>query len=102
MIPELLSIYPEGSDITIMNTFYQYAVWEDGKKLSDDFIILVYKDNKTGKKYHKTIYEPEYTFYVLKEGEKVVPYSRLFIERDKVEPVTVKFKELEKKMETLN
>ena len=39
MIPELLSIYPEGSDITIMNTFYQYAVWEDGKKLSDDFII---------------------------------------------------------------
>ena len=98
MIPELLSIYPEGSDITIMNTFYQYAVWEDGKKLSDDFIILVYKDNKTGKKYHKTIYEPEYTFYVLKEGEKEVPYSRLFIERDKVEPVTVKFKELEKKI----
>ena len=98
MIPELLSIYPEGSDITIMNTFYQYAVWEDGKKLSDDFIILVYKDNKTGKKYHKTIYEPEYTFYVLKEGEKEVPYSRLFIERSKVEPVTVKFKELEKKI----
>ena len=45
MIPELHEYL--GADITIMNTYYQYAKWEDGKKIHDDFIIIVYKDNES-------------------------------------------------------
>ena len=48
MIPELEAIHKEGSDLTIMNTFYQYPLFEDGKKICDDFLALVYKDNNTG------------------------------------------------------
>ena len=66
MIPELESIYPEGSDLTIMNTYYNFPVYQEGKgKLCDDFICLVYKNNKTGKKEHKIIMKPEYTYYKL-------------------------------------
>lgn len=96
MIPELLSEFPEGSDLTIMNTYYNYPVFQDGKKVCDDFIAIVYKNNETGKKDFRIIQQPEYTYYKLKEKEKSVDYSRLFIEKDKVEPVTVKFRELEK------
>lgn len=97
MIPELESIYPEGSDLTIMNTYYNFPVYQEGKgKLCDDFICLVYKNNETGKKEHKIIMKPDYTYYKLKDPKDHVDYSRLFIERDKVEPVTVPFGELEK------
>ena len=41
MIPELLERYPEGSDITIMNAYYQYAIFQDNSKICDDFIALV-------------------------------------------------------------
>lgn len=95
MIPELLDRYPEGSDITIMNTFYQYPVFDEGKKVCDDFIALVYKDNATGQKDFKVISKPTYTYYLAKEGVQL-DYNRLFIERDKVEPVTVPFTILEK------
>lgn len=95
MIPELLKKYPEGSDLTIMNTFYSYPVYADGKKVSDDFICLVYKDNTTGKSDYEIITKPEYTYYLAKKGEKL-DYNKLFIERDKVDPVTVKFSDLEK------
>lgn len=97
MIPELEAVYPEGSDLTIMNTYYNFPVYQEGKgKLCDDFICLVYKNNKTGKKEHKIIMKPEYTYYKLKNSNDHVDYSRLFIERDKVEPITVPFGELEK------
>lgn len=96
MIPELEAIYPEGSDLTIMNTYYNYPMYNDGKKVLDDFISIVYKDNKTDKKGYKIIYKPNYTYYKLKNKEDEVNYNRLFIERDKVVPVTVPFMELEK------
>lgn len=96
MIPELLSIHPEGSNLTIMNTYYNFPVYKDGGgKLCDDFICLVWKNNDTGEKEYKIIMKPDYTFYKLKEDDNV-NYSRLFIERDKVEPVTVPFRDLEK------
>ena len=95
MIPELLNKYPENSNITIMNTFYQFPRFENGKKASDDFIVLVYKNNETDKKDYVVINKPTYTYYKLKEKEVSVDYSRLFIERDKVEPITVPFTKLE-------
>lgn len=96
MIPELIDRYPEGSDLTIMNTFYSYKIFEDGKKISDDFIILIYKNNTTGKKEYKIIYNPTYSFYLVKNPEYQVDYNRLFIERDKVERIDTPFNELEK------
>ena len=96
MIPELLNEFPEGSDLTIMNTYYNFPVYQEDKgKVCDDFICLVYKDNRTGQKGYKIITQPEYTYYKAKEGLNL-DYNRLFIERDKVEPITVKFKDLEK------
>ena len=95
MIPELLSKYPEGADLTIMNTYYQFPVFNEGKKVHDDFIVLVYKDNTTGQKHYEVINEPQYTYYVAKD-RGTCDYSKLFIERDKVTPVSVKFKDLEK------
>mgnify|MGYP003292728986 FL=1 len=97
MIPELEKLYPEGSDITIINTYYDYPRYSDGHKESDGYIFLVYKDNNTGKKGYKIISDPNYTFYILKNPEKDhVYYNRLFIEKDKVEPITVPYRELEK------
>lgn len=96
MIPELLEKYPEGSDITIMNTYYNYPVYkEGGGKICDDFLVLVYKDNKTKKKDFNIIMKPKYTYYKLKEKDNI-DYNRLFIEKEKVEPISVPFIELEK------
>lgn len=96
MISQLEDIYPEGSNLTIMNTYYNYPMFQDGKKKMDDFIALVYKDNNTGKKGYKIIERPEYTYYKLKNKEDEVNYNRLFIEREKVVPVTVPFTDLER------
>lgn len=96
MIPELEKKYPEGSDLTLMNTHYQYPVYEDGKKISDDMLIMVYRDNKTGIKYHEIIKKPSYTYYIMNDSEEVPNYNKLFIERDKVHPVNTPFIDLEK------
>lgn len=97
MIEELEHERPMGSDITIMNTYYQYPVFQDGKKLSDDFIVLVYKDNQTGKTFNKVITKPTYTYYIAKPGVELDPdYHELFIEKDKVDEISVPFTELEK------
>lgn len=95
MLPELENQYPEGSDITIMNTYYSYPTFEDGKKIADDYMFLVYKDNKTLEKKYKIIDKPNYTFYKLKEGVPKTNYSKLFIERDKVAPITFPYSKLE-------
>lgn len=95
MIPELEKKYPEGSDITIYNTYYNYPIYQDGKKVHDDFIYLIYKDNKTGEKKYELINKPDYTYYLAKEGESL-DYSRLFIERSKVDQINVPFTELNK------
>ena len=98
MILEMEKEYPEGSDLTILNTYYQYPKFdpETHKKVSDDFIILVYRDNKTGVTKHKTIIHPEYTYYKLNDGEEQTEYSKLFIEKEKVHPITVPYIDLEK------
>ena len=96
MLRELEVKYPEGYDLTLLNTFYQYPIYQDGKKVSDDFIVLVYKDNVTGEKHHEIIFSPTYTYYIMNEDEEIPNYNKLFIERDKVHPVEVKFTNLEK------
>ena len=95
LLPELENEWPEGSDITIMNTYYSYPIFEDGHKIADDHMFIVYKDNNTGKKRYKIISKPNYTFYKLKDGVLEENYCQLFVEREKVEPITVPYSKLE-------
>lgn len=90
----MINGYPQGSDITIMNTMYHRGE-KNGKtgKYSDDHITMVFKDNTTGQKQYKTIYKPEYTYY---KTDETVGYNRFFIESEKVIPISVPYKDLEK------
>ena len=89
--------FPKGSDLTIMNTYYQYPKFdpETHKKISDDFMILVFRDNKTGRTYHKVIYKPDYIYYKLNDDIQPTDYPLLFIEKEKVHPISVPYIDLE-------
>lgn len=92
----LLTDYPQGSDLTIINTIYHYPVKnEKTGKYKKDYMTVVYKDNTTGEKKHKIIYRPEYTFYKL---DKDPGYNLFFEYIDKLEPVTCKYTDIEKKI----
>ena len=63
----MLEQYKDGSDITIMNCYYQYGLKnEQTGKREDDYLVVVYKDNATGQKKHEIIPQPDYTFFTLK------------------------------------
>ena len=86
--------YAPGSDLTVLNVFYQYPTKdEDGNRVKD-YLVILYRDNTTGKKHHQIIYEPEYTFYMLKDENEIPTYNQLFIEKDKVNPITCKYSNL--------
>lgn len=92
----LLSRYPEGSDISILDVQYTFPRKNpETDKYDKDFIVVMGKDNRTGQKFHETIYEPKYRFYKAKPGVPVT-YNRFFIEKDKVEPVEAKYNQLTK------
>lgn len=61
----LLQEYKKGSNITILNTYYdkQYRENEAGYTTCDDSMIIVYKDNDTNEKKVEVIEKPNYTYY---------------------------------------
>lgn len=88
-----MSQFKPGDNISILNTSYtRPSKDENGKKIKD-YITLVYKDLDTGNKYHKTIYEPKFDYYIIKP-DFIKPYPQFFIEKDKVEKVSVKYSDL--------
>ena len=95
MIEKLLKKYPAGSDITLMNCFYQFRQRDEMGNYKDDFLVMVIKDNTTGKKEHFVFKNPKYKFYILKEGIEA-NYNKLFIEQDKLVEYEVEYKKLEK------
>lgn len=98
----LIDGYPEGSDITIMNTFYQFKTKDNATgKWIDDFICIIYKDNVTGKKGHQFIFNPEYTFYVSKDKELIPDHPLFFEKKENLIPVTVPYNQLDKKIAEL-
>ena len=97
MIKQLEDRYPEGFDLTIMNTFYQYPYKDESTgKYKDDFLVIVYKINSTGKKDYIVIKKPTYIYYKLKDEFPVPDYNMLFIEKEKVNPIEVPYTLLEK------
>lgn len=89
----MITGYKEGSDITILNTMYHTD--KDDKGKYHDYLTLVYRDNQTGKKGHKIIESPDYTYYQIKP-EFVQDYNPLFIEMDKVDPIVVPYRDITK------
>ena len=59
--------YPEGYDLTILDTRYRYPRLGENGKYDKGSITLVAKDNTTGKKIIETISNPVYTYYVIKD-----------------------------------
>ena len=89
--------YESGSDITIMNTFYSFPTRdpETNKKIND-VLAIIFKDNKTGVKSYRLIEKPNYTFYMLNDGEVVPDHPLFFIDKKKLHPVTVPYCEIDK------
>ena len=86
--------YPEGSNLTIMNVFYTRPIRnEETGKYDKDYLVIVFKNNDTGKKEIRIDVEPEYTWYLLKK-EYQTEHNLAFIEKDKVEPITCKYKDI--------
>lgn len=91
----IIKKYPLGSDITIMNASYHKSVKDElTQKWNKDYINIVYKDNKTGKKDHQIIYEPDYIYYKLKDGVHITDYTQFYVPKNAVRPITCKYREL--------
>lgn len=92
----LISGYEEGSDISLINLFYQYPKKnEETGKYDKDYIFIVFRDNKTGKKDYRIIYEPTYEYYKVK-NEFVEDYNLFFAPIEETELISTKFTQLYK------
>ena len=90
----LIPGYPEGSNLTILNTAYVGRKKTEDGKVTKDFIFILYKDCDTGAKKTHIIYEPLFTFYQLKPEYQVPDHNLSFIEKEKVIPRTCKYSDL--------
>lgn len=91
----MLLNYEKGSDLTLLNTLYIRPHRDENNKMTKPVIILIYKDNVTGVKLKKEIYDPEYEYYMIKD-EYVEDYNKLIIEHDKVDKIKVPYRNLTK------
>ena len=86
----MLKKFKPGSNISILDTIYEYPKRNSEGKWNKDFIDIIYKDNDTGKKYHEVIYEPEYEYFMLKP-EISTDHNLFFASEKDCEPIRVKF-----------
>ena len=91
----LIKGYPDGSDLTILNTAYHYPKKQEDGKYSKDNLIIVFRDNITGKKNHTVIESPDYEFYVAND-DVYIDHHLQTIEKDKVHKVVTPYNQLEK------
>ena len=91
----LIKGYPDGSDITIVNTSYHYPKKQEDGKYSKDNLMIVFRDNKTGKKNHIFIEQPDYEFYMAND-DVLINHHLQTIEEDKVHKVVTPYCDLEK------
>lgn len=89
----LIPGYPEGSDITIINTAYIGRAKDDETgEWKQDYLSILFRDNTTGEKKSYIIMEPMYTFFIVDEAKKNAPnYNLFFIEKEYVKPITCKY-----------
>ena len=89
----LLSDYPEGSDLTFLNSFYRYPKKQEDGKYSKDYSVILFKDNKTGVKQHRILESPEYKYYIANDDIRI-DHNLLFIEKENVHKVTTPYNKL--------
>lgn len=88
--------YPEGYDLTIMNTRYRYPRKNpETEKWDNGSMDLVIKDNVLNTKFVHTINDPSYLYYMAKEHIPI-DYHQLFIPVTDVDPIEVPYRNLEK------
>lgn len=95
MSKELIPGYPKGRNLVILNTNYDRGHKQDDGKWSNDMLTVLFKDLDTNKKHIAQIENPEYTFYTTKD-DVYVDDNLFFIEKEKVNPVTVPYKDVVK------
>lgn len=93
--------YKAGSDITLMNTFYQFPEKQDDGKWSKDTITLIYKDNRTGIKNHVTIEEPSHEFYTIHDDKVDKHYQPFFMDIKDCDKHEVPHNKIEKELSIL-
>lgn len=90
---ELIKGYKEGSDISLLDVRYRYPRPDENGKWSKDWMYTIFRDNKTGKKKHRIITEPDYEYFMAKDNV-ALRHNLLFIERNKVDNIVVPFNNL--------
>ena len=94
--------YPKGSNITVINTSYQYPKRienDKGEKVkySDDIMTILYKDLDTGEKKIEEIHKPHYTFFKSKD-DVYIDHNMLFIDKNDVTEISVPYSNLLKRI----
>lgn len=110
---KLIDNYEDGSDLTLLNDYYikpykKEEVANDGtlkEVWTKDYLVIVYRDNRTGTKKHQIIKEPSYMYYLTNPNKKWphvfdptnnTPYPEYFTSKDSVVPHITKYRNLEK------
>lgn len=98
--PQLITGYPKGSDITILDCSYRYPRKDEDSGLTkSDSVLIIFKDNKTGQKKYELIEKPEYAYYykdINKYGD--VGYNQFFESEDYLDLVICRYKDLNKSL----
>lgn len=68
------------------------------KKVCDDALFMVIRDNDTGEKEIKIIERPTIEYFVVKDKDNVPPYSQICIPKNLVEPRVVEYSKRELEM----
>ena len=90
----LINGYPQNSNLTLMNVIYEFPKKnEETGTYDDDYILIVYKDDDTGKKYHQYIYKPDFEFYKLKD-EYSTDHNLFIVEKEKTDKITTRYRDL--------
>lgn len=88
----LIKGYQQGSDITIMNNWYRRPRKNEDGKYDDGAMTVVFRDNKTGQKFHQYIKNPKCRFYMAKP-ETNIEHWELFMPEDQLEKIIVPYKD---------
>ncbi len=91
----LFAEYPEGYDLTILQTLYTKATKMDNGKYSKPSLTIIAKDNNTNEKVACQISDPNYIWFLAKNPDEL-EYHHDYLEREKLQAMLCKYSELEK------
>ena len=98
--PQLIDSYPIGSDITILDCSYRYPRKDPKTGLtSPDTMLIIFRDNVTGKKDYQLIEKPEFAYYfrdTTKYGD--TGYNQFFESDKYLELIRCRYKDLNKSL----